>query len=200
MDKGAGPDIVTNNDNQILDVVRSGNSRAYAVLVDRHKEKAMTLAVRMLGSREEAEEIVQDAFLKAYKNLDQFRGDAKFSTWLYRILYNLCITRVTRRKGKMETLDPEEDLSRETTISEDISVQERMEHEELKGLMVSEIEKLPAKLKSVVLLFYIQEMSYEEISTVTNTPLGSIKTYLHRGRNLLRKRLVGQLNGEVTAS
>jgi RNA polymerase sigma-70 factor (ECF subfamily) len=192
---------VTNNESQILDIVRSGNSRAYAVLVDNHKEKAMTLAVRMLGSREEAEEIVQDAFLKAYRNLDQFRGDAKFSTWLYRILYNLCITRVTRRKGKMETLDPEEDLSRELAISEDtISVQERMEHEELRGLMVSEIEKLPARLKSVVLLFYIQEMSYEEISAVTNTPLGSVKTYLHRGRNLLRKRLVGQLKGEVSVS
>jgi RNA polymerase sigma-70 factor (ECF subfamily) len=161
----------------------------------------MTLAVRMLGSREEAEEMVQDAFLKAYRNLDQFRGDAKFSTWLYRILYNLCITRVTRRKGKMETLDPEEDLSRDLAVSDDtISVQERMEHEELRGLMVSEIEKLPARLKSVVLLFYIQEMSYEEISAVTNTPLGSVKTYLHRGRNLLRKRLVGQLKGEVSVS
>ena len=190
-----------NNESQILDIVRSGNSRAYAVLVDGHKERAMTLAVRMLGSREEAEEIVQDAFLKAYRNLDQFRGDAKFSTWLYRILYNLCITRVTRRKGRMETLDPEEDLSGDVAISDDtISIQERMEHEELRGFMVSEIEKLPARLKSVVLLFYIQEMTYEEISAVTNTPLGSVKTYLHRGRNLLRKRLVGQLKGEVSVS
>jgi RNA polymerase sigma-70 factor (ECF subfamily) len=103
--------------------------------------------------------------------------------------------------ARAETLDPEEYLSGEAAISEDtISVQERMEHEELMGLMVSEIERLPARLKSVVLLFYIQEMSYEEISAVTNTPLGSVKTYIHRGRNLLRKRLVGQLKGEVSVS
>ena len=190
---------MTDSDNQILDIVRSGNSRAYAVLVDRHKDRAMTLAVRLLGTKEEAEEMVQDAFLKAYKSLDQFRGDAKFSTWLYRILYNLCMTRVTRRKGKMDHFDAEDDIARAATVGDDeVSIQERMEHEELRDLVTSEIENLPGKLKTVIILFYVQEMSYEEMSTVMNMPLGSVKTYLHRGRNLLRQRLLGQLKGEVS--
>jgi len=191
--------IVADSDRQIVEKVRSGNSRTYALLVDRHKERAMTLALRLLGSKEEAEELVQDAFLRAYKNLDTFRGDAKFSTWLYRILYNLCMTKVTRRKGKMEHLEEEDRMTKTMLVDdEEISIQERIEHEEITKLVATEIESLPEKLKTVILLFYVQDMSYDEMSAVMNIPVGSVKTYLHRGRNMLRQRVLSQLKGEVS--
>lgn len=191
---------MTDLDLQIIEMVRSGNSRAFSVLVDRHKDQAMTLAVRLVGERGEAEELVQDAFVNAYRNLEQFRGDAKFSTWFYRILYNLCMTRVTRRKAKPESLDDGEENLLRTLVNEDeISIQERMEQQEIHRLVSSEVGNLPEKLRTAILLFYVQEMSYEEVSAVMNVPLGSVKTYLHRGRHLLRQRLLVRLKEEVTA-
>jgi len=191
---------LTDLDLQIIEMVRSGNSRAFSVLVDRHKDQAMTLAVRLVGERGEAEELVQDAFVNAYRNLEQFRGDAKFSTWFYRILYNLCMTRVTRRKAKPESLDDGEENLLRTLVNEDeISIQERMEQQEIHRLVSSEVGNLPEKLRTAILLFYVQEMSYEEVSAVMNVPLGSVKTYLHRGRHLLRQRLLVRLKEEVTA-
>jgi len=89
---------VSSDDHRIISSVVSGDSRAFSVLVDRYKDRAFSLAVRLVGRREEAEEIVQDAFVKAFKGLSGFRGDARFGTWLHRIVYNLCMTRVSRRR------------------------------------------------------------------------------------------------------
>ena len=188
-------------DNQIIGEVRAGNSRRYGQLIDRHKDKAVTLALRLTGSREEAEELVQDAFLRAFRSLDRFRGDAKFSTWFYRILYNLCMTRVTRRKGKPEvrTLggDNEQRLNTLKVDEEDLTIHERLEQEELQEIIAQEIDRLPGNYKSAVTLFYVQEMSYEEISVVQDLPLGTVKTNLFRGRNLLRERVTTKLKGEM---
>ncbi len=92
-------------DAEIIDEVRAGNSRSYAFLVDRHKDRALTLALRLVGARHEAEELVQDAFLKAFRNLGRFRGEARFGTWFYRILYNLCMTRLRRRSTAPQMLE-----------------------------------------------------------------------------------------------
>ena len=186
-------------DRQIIEAVRAGNTRRYAQLVDRHKDNAMTLAVRLVGKREEAEELVQDAFLRAYRGLDQFRGDAKFSTWFYRILYNLCMTKVTRRKGKPELVDIDDERRLDNILvdEDEISVHQRMEDEELQDVITEEIDRLPEKYKSAVVLFYVQEMSYEEICAVQNLPLGTVKTNLFRGRNLIRERVIGRWKGEV---
>ena len=159
----------------------------------------MTLAVRLVGGREEAEELVQDAFLRAFRSLDQFRGDAKFSTWFYRILYNLCLTKVTRRKGKPETVDIDDERKLDNVLvdEEEVSIHQRLEDEEVQGVITGEIDKLPEKYKSAVVLFYVQEMSYEEICMVQSLPLGTVKTNLFRGRNLLRERVIERMKGEV---
>jgi RNA polymerase sigma-70 factor (ECF subfamily) len=159
----------------------------------------MTLALRLVGDREEAEELVQDAFLRAFRSLDRFRGDAKFSTWFYRILYNLCMTKVTRKRGKPETLDIEDERRLDSILvdEDEMSVHQRLEEEELQSVISGEIDRLPEKYRSAVVLFYVQEMSYEEICSVQNLPLGTVKTNLFRGRNLLRERVIGKLKGEM---
>ena len=159
----------------------------------------MTLALRLTGNREEAEELVQDAFLRAYRSLDQFRGDAKFGTWFYRILYNLCLTKVSRRKGKPEQLDVSDEQMLDNILvdADDIGIQERMEGEEMQQMIASEIEALPERFKLTLTLFYVQEMSYEEITTVLNQPLGTVKTNLFRARNLLRERVLNAMKGEM---
>jgi RNA polymerase sigma-70 factor (ECF subfamily) len=184
---------------EIIQQVRAGNTRRYALLVDLHKDRAFTLAVRLTGDRHEAEELVQDAFLRAFNNLHQFRGDAKFGTWFYRILYNLCMTRVSRRKGKPDHVDISETDGMEGLQGDEgePSIQERMEDDELREMLSAEIGGLPERFRSVITLFYVQEMSYEEIVSVLNTPIGTVKTNLFRARNMLKERILVRMKGEV---
>jgi len=170
--------------------------------MDRHKDRALTLAVRLLGDREEAEELVQDGFLRAYNNLEQFRGDARFGTWFYRILYNLCMTRVTRRSDRNRSLDgPEGEVTEKDLIaSDDPGALQQIEESEMRDLLAAEVGRLPESFRVAVTLFYVQELSYEEMAGVTGLPLGTIKTNLFRGRTLLRKRILSRLKDEVHVS
>lgn len=186
------------SDQHIVERVRAGDTRQYARLVDRYKDRAMTLAVRLVGGREDAEEILQDAFLRAFRGLDQFRGDAKFSTWFYRIVYNLCMTRVSRRRGMTESLeDWDSQLLDALHSGGTTSALERLEEDELQGILVSEIEKLPEKFKTPITLFYVQEMSYEDIAVTLNQPIGTVKTNLFRGRGLLRQGVLKRTGEQV---
>jgi RNA polymerase sigma factor (sigma-70 family) len=180
-------------DQQLIDEIQRGNPRKYAVLVERHKEKAFTLAVRIVHRREEAEEIVQDAFLRAFRSLSGFRGDARFSTWLYRIVYNVSITRVSRKSSPVQS-DEEEKL---TLIEDDNpSAIEQLESEEQRKAVVREIERLPQNHRTALTLFYFDEMSYQEMSEIMQVPLGTVKTYLFRARDQLRERLSERLKRE----
>jgi len=187
------------SDEDIIRKVRAGDPRAYARLVDTHKNQAFTLAVRLLGGREEAEELVQDAFVRAFNNLGAFRGDARFSTWFYRILYNLCMTRVTRRRGKTEHLEVDDEILLDNILvdHDGPSIHEQLEGAELQEIIAGEIERLPAKFRSVITLFYVQEMSYEEMVDVLGIPAGTVKTNLFRARNLLKKRVLRRTKGEM---
>jgi RNA polymerase sigma-70 factor, ECF subfamily len=189
---------LTLTDNQIIEYIRGGDVRKYALLVDRHKDKAFTLAIRLVGNRGEADELVQDGFLRAYRSLEQFRGEAKFSTWLYRIVYNLCMTRVSRRRPQPDTVDFQ-DPAVENSFGEDgqQSFDLQLENQEQKEILEDEIGSLPEKYRVAVTLFYLQEMSYEEMTEILNLPLGTVKTNLFRGRNLLRERLLIRWKGEL---
>ena len=82
---------MTTNDDQIINAIKNGNTQAFSILVDRYKDLVYTLAIRMIKNREEAEEVAQDTFIKVFKSLDKFKGDSKFSTWIYRVTYNTCL-------------------------------------------------------------------------------------------------------------
>jgi RNA polymerase sigma-70 factor (ECF subfamily) len=193
---------VDHTEQDIIQQVLGGNTRWYALLVDRHKDRALTLAVRLLGDRQEAEDLLQDAFIKAFKSLDQFRGEAKFGTWFYRILYNLGMTRVRRRRERGVSLESADSQEYEQVLAhhDEPSIQERLENEEVQLVIDEVIAGLPEKFKSVITLFYVQEMSYEEIATVLDTPLGTVKTNLFRARSMLKERVLGRMKGEMNAA
>ncbi len=184
---------------EIIDEVRAGNVRSYALLVDRHKDRAMTLALRLTGDHREAEELVQDAFVKAFRNLSRFRGESRFGTWFYRIVYNLCMTRLRRRMSAPRLLDITDETVLDALPAEEESIpfDERLETSDLLRFLSTEVDALPPQYKSAVTLYYVQEMSYEEIAGVMEIPLGTVKTCLFRGRNLLRKRIGLRLKKEV---
>jgi RNA polymerase sigma-70 factor (ECF subfamily) len=187
---------LTDQDQAIVEQVRSGDTRRFRVLVDRHKDRALTLALRLVGDRGEAEELVQDAFLRAYRNLDQFRGDARFSTWFYRILYNLCMTCVTRRKPAAESIEGLDERRLDVAPGE-ASALERLEEEEVHAMLDEGIRELPEKYRAVITLFYVQEMSLDEVARVLEVPAGTVKTHLFRARALLKTRLTTGGKNEV---
>ncbi len=190
-----------NTDRDTVARILAGDARQFGVLVDRYKDRAFSLASRLLGNREEAEETVQDAFVRAYRSLAEFRGESQFGTWFYRILYNACVTRITRRRTPAASLDEITVDGGEYVIAS--AEQDALEHfaaEERHEILNAELQKLPERYRTALLLFYFQEQRYEEIASILKIPVSSVKTHLFRGRSLLRKRLTERYNDEVRAA
>ncbi|APH06610.1 RNA polymerase sigma factor SigW [Bacillus weihaiensis] len=173
--------------------VKKGDQNAYAEIVDLYKDKIYQLCYRMLGNAHEAEDIAQEAFIRAYVNIHTFDMNKKFSTWLYRIATNLSIDRIRKKKPDYY-LDAEiagtEGLTMYSQIAaNDALPEDELETMELQQLIQKEILKLPDKYRSVIVLKYIDELSLIEISEILEIPIGTVKTRIHRGREALRKQL-----------
>ncbi len=179
-------------DTDIVRRVIDGDSRAYAELVDRHKDKAMTLAVRMLKDRREAEEALQDAFVRAFRALPAFEWKASFSTWFYRIVFNVCSSRLSRRGDTtMLSIDKENDEDLKMEIqSQDDEPDKELEMKEFNSIVRNEIGKMEPAYATILTMFFLQEMSYEEIISVTGLPLGTVKNRLFRARMQLRSAVL----------
>lgn len=179
-------------------LARKGNQEAFAELVEFYKDKILHLAYRMLNNRHEAEDIVQETFLRVYKNFDRYDENQKFSTWLYRIATNLCIDKLRKRKPSY-SLDAE--LNDSENSSDGYSLIPGDERTPETEYLLSEtqqtiyqaMESLPAKYKSVMMLRYLNELSLQEIGDILNMPVTTVKTRVHRGREFLRKRLSHKL-------
>lgn len=178
---------------RLAKLARNGDRRAFAELVDLYKDKIYHLAYRMLGNKQEAEDIVQETFLRLYSNLHRYDDTQKFSTWIFRIGTNLCIDRLRKRKLTYS-------LDAEVTDGEGNDYYAMMSSDEYtpeKQVIVSEtqrhirkvIDNMPDKYKSIIVLRYLQDLSLQEISDVLGLPITTIKTRLHRGREYLRKKL-----------
>jgi RNA polymerase sigma factor (sigma-70 family) len=170
-------------DTEIIESVRKGNQSDFEILVDRYKNKAFSLLCNMLKDSMEAEEVLQDAFLKAYTGLKDFKFEAKFSTWFYRIVYNTALSRLSAKKRKIEkemtSVDDELNLADE--FSPEIS-----EKRDLSEFIKELVNKLPENYSSVLTMFYLEEMTCEEISEVTNRSVSNVKVLLYRSRNALK--------------
>ncbi|MEH7181230.1 RNA polymerase sigma factor SigW [Neobacillus vireti] len=173
--------------------VIKGDQDAFAEIVEIYSNSIYQLGYRMLGNRHEAEDIAQEAFIRAYVNIKSFNQDLKFSTWLFRIATNLCIDRIRKKKPDYY-LDAEvsgtDGLTMYSQLSSDSPLPENeLESLELQETVQKEILKLPDKYRSVIVLKYIEELSLNEISEILDMPLGTVKTRIHRGREALRQQL-----------
>jgi RNA polymerase sigma-70 factor (ECF subfamily) len=160
--------------------ILAGNSNAFGFIVDRHKNKAFNLAFRICGNREEAEEIAQDSFLKAYRSLTGFKMKSSFSTWFYRIVYNTAISNVRLKKKGILSL---EDFPADATdfIGGNTS-EEEAESEYRSSLINFALQKISEEERGLVSLFYYEEMNTDEISEVTGISKSNIKVKLFRAR------------------
>ncbi len=176
-----------------INEVRKGDHNAFGEIVEIYKDRIYQLCYRMLGNAHEAEDIAQEAFIRAYVNIERYNINRKFSTWLYRIATNLCIDRIRKKKPDY-FLDAEvagtDGLNLYSQVkSKEMSPDEKVAKMELQEIIQMEILKLPEKYRSVILLKYIEELSLKEISEVLDLPIGTVKTRIHRGREALRKQL-----------
>lgn len=182
-------DLIKKRIKQVL----KGDQDAFGEIVELYKDKVFQICFRMLGNRHEAEDMAQEAFVRAYVNIKSFNINMKFSTWLYRIATNLCIDRLRKKKPDFY-LDAEvagsEGLDMYSQIAADTALpEEEVESLELQETIQAEILKLPEKYRTPIVLKYIEELSLKEISEILDLPVGTVKTRIHRGREALRNQL-----------
>lgn len=180
------------------------DERAFNELVATYERRVFVLVFRMLGRRDEAEDLAQEVFVQVFKAIDQFRGDSKLSTWIYRIAVNLCKNRskyLSRRHASMQE-DVDDVMERQTLASaKGVSVgdvsrpDELVEGMQMEVLVKRAIAQVDPEFREVLILRDVEDMVYEDIAAVTGLPEGTVKSRIHRGRAQLRA-LVEKAVGE----
>ncbi|HSV95296.1 MAG TPA: sigma-70 family RNA polymerase sigma factor [Spirochaetota bacterium] len=186
------------DDETLVRETLAGDRRAFDLLVLRHGDMLFNLCFRMLGEYDEASDCAQDAFFRAYRGLAGFRGEAAFSTWLYRIAVNTCKNRLAsagyRRSRKMVRLEgtgADDALLHSNGRVSFANPAARYERDEREALIQHALDALPPDEKTVAVLCDIEGKSYEEIVATTGMPLGTVKSRVARARRRLRSKLEG---------
>lgn len=177
---------IEQDDARLVVASKNGDQDAFSLLVQKYQRRVFNLVFRMLQNYEEASEITQETFLAAWQGLPAFRGEARFTTWLYRIAYNCSLKQLDARKrdqALQAALQSEQALEDEDQRSIDLA---RLDNQEL---VQEQLSQLPPKYRVVLILRHLQDMTYEEMAEVLTMPIGTIKTHLFRARNLLKERL-----------
>ncbi len=179
---------------------QTGDQAAFAELVEMHQDFVFNLAFRILQNYEEADDASQEAFVKIWQALPNFRGDSKFTTWAYRIVRNGCLNRLRSIKGNPRLVSVETSFDEgdegETDILANLPGDQseepawRFDTSERRQLIWEQVDGLPVKYREIIALYYGQEMSYEEIAAALEVPVGTVKTHLYRAKAQLKSRLL----------
>jgi RNA polymerase sigma factor (sigma-70 family) len=174
--------ITQKEENEVIDRVLGGDERAYAQLVDAHKSFAFTIAVKIVENRAEAEEVAQDAFIKAYHYLKSFNRQARFSTWLYRIVFNTAISYKRKNRQQFESIEGKAIEYHERADSE-------MERDDKQVFVERALKKLNEADQLALQLFYMKEFSLEEVAGMMGQNMNTLKVRIHRARLRLGEEL-----------
>jgi len=189
---------MTTNDQVYINKILNGDTNAFTVLVDRYKDLVFTLALRMVKNREEAEEVSQDTFIKVYNSLNRFKGDSKFSTWIYRVAYNTCLDRLKKNKRQEYTVAIDEYTEHQVKTLE--NALDALEEQEKQLAIKKCLEMLPSEDSFILTLYYFEELSLDEISKITGLKPNNVKVKLFRSRKKLATILKKHLEPEIIES
>ena len=183
------------NDQQLLELCRDGDDAAFGVLVERHQDRLFHSLVSMLKSREDAVDIVQEAFFQAHRKLDTFRGDSAFYTWLYRIATNQALSFLRKQKLKPTSMEGLNETSGfDPPASDDHSQPLKMVlREEHRQLVRETLDELTDDYRVVLVMKEFEGLQYDEIAELTENPIGTVRSRIHRGRIELADRLKRKL-------
>jgi len=177
------------NDVDLIARIRSGDENACRILVENNKNLVWHMVLRMINQPEDAEDICQDVFLNVFRNIGNFKGGSKLSSWIGSIAYHVCIDYL-RKKGKEKSLflcAPVADNRYDPTM---LLPSGNVDRARLKALVHQLIEHLPVSYRTVVTLYHLEECSYREIADITGLPEGTVKSYLSRAREIIREQVV----------
>jgi RNA polymerase sigma-70 factor (ECF subfamily) len=185
-------------DHYYIEETLRGNNRAYEVLIDRYKSMVFTLAMRITRNREDAEEIAQDTFLKAFKSMATFKGESKFSTWVYKIAYYGSLDYQKKKHRKVE--NDAVDISVVHNVSSLENILEDIDKKEREMVLKEAIQKLSAKDSMIVTLYYFEELTIKELAEITGISPEVLKVRLFRSRRQLANILHHMLEPEIIES
>jgi RNA polymerase sigma-70 factor (ECF subfamily) len=186
---------MTINDQHYINLIIEGDTNAFTVLVERYKDLVFTLTLRMLKNREEAEEVAQDTFIKAYKSLNRFKGDSKFSTWIYKITYNTSLDRL--KKNRKHFNDVAIDEFTEHKVKTIDNALDNLESKEQTKAIQDCIALLPSEDGFLLTLYYFEEQTLDEMSKAVGLTSNNVKVKLFRARKKLATILKNRLEPEI---
>lgn len=180
------------SDDQIIERTLAGETEAFGLLVRRWENPIYGLSLRMLGRDEDARDVCQETFLAAYRNLRKFRGDAKFSSWLYRIALNACHTRLRRQdNGLAQSLDTQDDDGRSMELADlsSESASDSMLRDQRALILRRALQAIPAEMRQVIVMKEYEDLTFAEIAEILQIPVSTVKSRLYTGLQQLRARL-----------
>jgi RNA polymerase sigma-70 factor (ECF subfamily) len=180
------------SDEELVEACQGGEASAFDILVARWEDRIRGASYRILGSEDEARDVAQEAFLKAYRGLSGFKQEARFSSWLYQITTNLCRDRLRRRKSRPQVSLEAIEASGPVIVETRPGAHERLQQQDLALMVRRAIESLPLEQREVVILKEYQELTFLEIAQALEVPVSTVKTRLYRGLDQLRLRLEHQ--------
>jgi RNA polymerase sigma-70 factor, ECF subfamily len=180
--------MIPDQEHELVERCRRGDEGAFQELVNRYKDLVFALIARSTADLSRAEDLAQEVFFRVHKGLPYFRGEAKLSTWIYRIVVNVCQLE-QQRQTPVESLDDERTDARKATSTpdrqfSDLEVRDRLE---------KAIARLPANYRLLIAAHYLEGVQYEDLADAMNLPLGTVKTQLHRAKRQLRRLLENEL-------
>ena len=188
--------ISVKDDFQFVEAALAGQEEAFGQLVDRYQDRLIHVISRYLGSVEEAHDVAQDAFVQAYTRLASFRGEAAFYTWLYRIAFNLAMTRVRRRRP-MQSLDQAKDRLGNEPIDLGATAETGILREEQARVVHMALGQVDEEFRQVLVLRELEGCTYDQISQILEVPVGTVRSRLYRARIQLRDHLAPWLAVEM---
>jgi RNA polymerase sigma-70 factor (ECF subfamily) len=177
------------SDEELVEACQAGEASAFDVLVGRWEDRIRGAAYRVLGSEEEARDVAQEAFLKAYRGLAGFKREARFSSWLYQIALNLCRDRLRRRKTRASVSLDELEASGPVLVETRPGAHELLLRDDLASVVRRAVSTLPDEQRDVVILKEYEGLTFLEIAQALDVPVSTVKTRLYRGLGQLRVRL-----------
>lgn len=186
---------MTIDDQIYIDKILEGETSAFSTLVDQYKDLVFSLALRMMKNKEEAEEVAQDTFIKVYKSLSKFKGDSKFSTWIYRVAYNTCLDRLKKNQRQQQTVTIDEYTEHQVKSLD--NAYDQLEKKERELAIQNCLKLLPSEDSFLISLYYYEEQSLEEISKVIGLKPNNVKVKLFRARKKLATILKEQIDNNI---
>ncbi|MEN3012543.1 MAG: sigma-70 family RNA polymerase sigma factor [Dictyoglomus thermophilum] len=185
------------SDQSLISLIKSGDKEAFNILVKRYEKKVLNILYLQLGNIPDLEDLAQEVFIKVFKNLNRFRGEAKFSTWIYRITINVAYD-YKRKFKEGYSLDEPIGEDTEDTFEKVISSEEEdplsiVEKEDIKKKLHKLIKELPKEYQEVLILREYEGLSYEEISEILRCPIGTVESRLYRARKELKEKLLKEV-------